>query len=282
MRVSNSTVLLDFLLEKSFAATKTNARQMVKLGRITVDGLVAIRADMELRRGQDVQLLRKAQVTPKTRRQVKSFEHPVLFEDKFLCALSKPSGLLAVGVRGQSNSPDFYSFVRAYYQTRLHDPSELHYVHGHDRGVSGIMLFARNELTKSTLKKFWHQAKRRYVCLVEGEMPEDRGTLRPPVVEDGKPISAREQASFSNFKVLKRLPEYTVVEIEPFYEQKYQIRKQLASLGCPIAGDRRFGSRTNPLNRLALHLFHINFPHPVTKESLKITTPIPKEFLSPV
>jgi 23S rRNA-/tRNA-specific pseudouridylate synthase len=171
--------------------------------------------------------------------------------------------------------------MRLQLSARKESPTDLHYVHGLDGPVSGIMLFAKNELTKNTLRLSWSKAVRRYALLVQGEMPEKSGTIAQPL--DARADSDRrkrepEVVPTTKFKVLKSFKTCTLVEAEPFFEQKYQLRKHFAGMLCPILGDRRHGAKTNPLGRLAVHLFHVSIQHPMTKEPLKITVPIPREF----
>lgn len=280
MKVDHAATLLEFLMEKKAAATRSGAKQMIRLGKVLVNGLPALKADEMLKRGQTLEIVKRSTLPPRLQKITQTFDHPILYEDKFLVAMVKPAGMLAVRVKG-SKDPDLFSIAKAHFSTRAEDPCELHYIHGHDRAMSGIMLFAKNELTKKTMKMFWNAIVKRYVCLVEGAPAEDNGRVTTPLHESKKAVPVHlMKPSHTVYKKLKSFKEHTLLEVEPSFEQKYQIRRHLAELGCPVVGDKLNGAKGDPMRRLAIHLFHITFPHPVNKEKIKVTTPFPQEFTS--
>jgi 23S rRNA pseudouridine1911/1915/1917 synthase len=280
MKVETTTTLLVFLLEKSAAATKTAAKQLVRQGRVHVDGLLATNWDQPLKKGQDVAVSRRSALLPAIRRQAKHTHFPLVYEDRYIVAAVKPAGMLALPSKEQRGG-DFYSLMRLQLTSRKENPTDLHYVHGLDGPVSGIVVFAKNETTKNTLRLTWRKAVRRYAVLVQGEMEQPQGIISEPLEGDkakGKSRRMPEILPTTRYKVLKSFETHSLLEVEPLAELKMQMRKHLAHSLHPILGDRLHGAKTNPLGRLAVHLFHVSFAHPATKETIKITVPIPSEF----
>lgn len=277
MKVSTPANLFDFLLEKVATSSKSNIKQMIKLGKVSVDGIPIFKADHILRENQNVEIVRKSKVSRSMKKTAEAFPYTILYEDDYMVALEKPEGMLSIG-NTRTKGKDFYSRVKFYFLTRKENPTELFWVQGLDKDISGIMVFAKNELTQTTLKMFWKQTNRRYVALVEGEMPADEGIIDAHLTDD-KRIVKKMAAPCSEYKVLKKYKNHTLVQIEPLVkEEKHHVRKHLAHVKCPVVGDYYFGSHDFDMKRLALHLFHINVQHPVNKTRIKITTPIPKLF----
>jgi 23S rRNA pseudouridine1911/1915/1917 synthase len=280
MKVESPTSLLVFLLEKSAAATKTAAKQLVRQGRVQVDNLPATNWEQPLKKGQTVTVSRRSSLLPAIRRQAKNTSFPLVYEDKYLVAAVKPAGMLALPSK-ENKSADFYSLMRLQLSSRKENPTDLHYVHGLDGPASGIIVFAKNETTKNTLRLSWNKAVRRYALLVQGVIDPPQGTIAESLdarQKDSKKKRSSEILPTTRYKLLKSFETHSLVEAEPFFEQKMQLRKHFAHCQHPILGDRRHGAKLNPLGRLAVHLFHITLVHPATKEPVKITAPIPKEF----
>lgn len=92
------------------------------------------------------------------------------------------------------------------------------------------------------------------------------------------PVDNGGKKAITNYRVIKNNGRYTLLEITLETGRKNQIRVQLASIGHPIAGDKRYGAQSNPLGRLCLHAQVISFIHPVTREVMKFDTDIPAIF----
>jgi 23S rRNA pseudouridine1911/1915/1917 synthase len=129
--------------------------------------------------------------------------------------------------------------------------------------------------------------KRSYIALAEGDLSKSgnggkpEGLIDAPLGEDaagrvivmpgGKPARTR-------WKLLKLLKYYSLLELELETGRRNQIRVHLKHIGHPVAGDKKYGSRTNPLGRLALHADHISFLHPLTGRLMEFTSAAPKNF----
>lgn len=140
-------------------------------------------------------------------------------------------------------------------------------VHRLDRETSGVMLFAKSDAVKRKLMEHWDEAvlERRYLALVEGELAEMAGTIDASLGEDrgGRVlVVAGGQRAVTHWKLLKTNGRLSLLSLELETGRRNQIRAHLAHLGHPVAGDRKYGARLDPLKRLCLHAERIVFHHP--------------------
>ena len=82
----------------------------------------------------------------------------------------------------------------------------------------------------------------------------------------------------THYRVLQTRGRYALVDVEIFTGKKNQIRVHMSEMGCPIAGDMKYGAETNPVRRLMLHNYRLSFIHPVTGEQMRFTLPTPSVF----
>lgn len=273
--VRRSCGLADLLLDKAHVS-RTRIRKWIQHGAIHVDGQIATRLDLPLMPGQSVEINRVARAAP----------FPVLYEDPYLIAAEKPAGMLSIGT-DKEISNTFYRIVNQYVRTRSHGKERIFIVHRLDREASGVMLFAKTQNIQQVLQKAWGDTEKLYCALVEGCPPEKNGTVTSWLKESRAYVvhSSREDAStklaITHYRLLKRFPRHCLLEIRLETGRKNQIRVHLSELGCPIAGDKKYGASANPIHRLALHAFFLSFNHPVTGERMSLTTPVPEVFTSP-
>jgi 23S rRNA pseudouridine1911/1915/1917 synthase len=143
------------------------------------------------------------------------------------------------------------------------------------------MVFARTEAAKRTLQENWQDAEKRYLAVAEGAPEKDEGLLHSYLDEShpGKVFSTtasdQTREAKTHFQVLKRSADRSLIELTLETGRRHQIRVQLSDIGCPIVGDEKYASRTNPAKRLGLHACHLEFPHPETGEHLSFDSPLP-------
>jgi RluA family pseudouridine synthase len=208
-----------------------------------------------------------------------------IYEDDDLIAVDKPEGLPTIAPEG-SRGRSLYDIVTDHIRT--HNPKgRAAVVHRLDRDTSGVMVFARNAAAKTRLMGSWNElvAQRRYVALVDGALPVTEGVLDSWLSEAG-PGRMRESRTqtkgalraVTHYRVLDTGPIHSLVELSLETGRKHQIRVQLAGAGCPVAGDERYGSRTDPLGRLCLHATVIEIAQGTGKPSLRFESPVPPGF----
>lgn len=205
----------------------------------------------------------------------------ILYEDADLVVVDKPSGLLSVAA-GAEKEKTAYWILCEHYRKRG-DKRRVAAVHRLDRDTSGVMVFARNDAAKRALMSDWDGAvrARTYVAVAEGYFPEPEGRIDAPLGEDrgGRVVVARNGApAATRWRVLGEGNGYTLLELELETGRRNQIRAHLDWLGRPVAGDPKYGARTDPLRRLALHAERLVLRHPRDGSDLDCEVPAPPSF----
>jgi 23S rRNA pseudouridine1911/1915/1917 synthase len=229
-------------------------------GRVRVNGAVVRRGDVALAAGDRVEL--GAPPPP-------SLPPPLglVHEDAALLVVDKPAGLLTIADASERERTA-YRMLRDWLDAR--QAGRVFVVHRLDRETSGLVVFARTGAAKEALQAQFRArtAERIYLARVEGAMREPAGTLTARLVEDRSlRVRAVERggqgrAAITRYRVVGRGTDETLVELTLVTGRRGQIRAQLAALGHPIVGDRAYGSRRDPLRRLALHATRLGFVHP--------------------
>lgn len=278
--VREECTLMDFLL-KQMGITKNRAKDLLSGRAVTVDRKQITHYGTELHVGEVVRVSRHRQNTMLLNRYVK-----IVYEDKDLIVIEKSEGILSM-----ASSPKQYcvkTVLDNYFEKR-HFKCTAHVVHRLDRETSGLMLYAKNLETAHILEENWHDLvhDRRYVALVCGDMQQEGGTVQSWLKESksfvtySSPTDNGGKLAITHFHRLRHNADFSLVEMKLETGRKNQIRVHMADLGYPIAGDRKYGNGRDPLHRLALHAFRLNFTHPVTGEDMQFETPIPKDFQRP-
>lgn len=268
--------LLELLSNWFPEASKTTLREMLKSGRVAVGDEIEKSSKRLLKRGERVEVGRKtsaANLDPSV---------ALLHEDDDIIVVVKPAGLLTVGTAGEQDET-LQRFLNAYMKARK--GGRVHVVHRLDRDTSGVMMFAKNFGTKELLKDTFaaHDIERVYIAIVEGRPPKETGTIRSYLREDERTLMVRStddrssgKLAVTHYRVLEQGKRYAKLEVRLETGRKNQIRAHFSENGFPIAGDGRYGARSNPLERLGLHAFLLGFKHPKTGKELRFTAPIPE------
>lgn len=224
----------------------------------------------------------------------------VIYEDDWLIVVDKPAGMLSMST-GKENEVTAYSILRDHF-------GRVFIVHRLDRETSGLLVFAKDEDTKFSLQENWNEAvlERKYIAILEGDIADEEGWIESWLYENPKsmkvhsyPIEAADleaarcgecrkaqrngwQFASTHCKTIQRGiiegKQYTKIEFELETGRKNQIRVHSEWIGHPIAGDRKYGARSNPLGRLALHAQSLSFIHPWTGKTLRFTSHPPRQF----
>jgi 23S rRNA pseudouridine1911/1915/1917 synthase len=193
----------------------------------------------------------------------------LVHEDRDILVVEKPSGLLSVAT-DEERTRTAYRLLRDWVAARGPAGARLFIVHRLDRETSGLIVFAKTVAAKRALQSQFavRAVERVYVALVEGVLRAAEGTFTSRLTEDRslrvRPTSDHRagREAITRYRVVARRREGTLVELRLVTGRRGQIRAQLAAAGHPIAGDREYGARTDPLRRLALHATRLGFAHP--------------------
>ena len=183
--------------------------------------------------------------------------------------------------------------VKAYIKEKYNKPGEvfLGVTHRLDRPTSGVVLFARTSKALARLNAMFQsheQIKKTYWAIVQGAPKQPEARLENWLIRNesqnksyiAKPHASDAKQAILSYKTLVRGENYTLLEVNLETGRHHQIRCQLAAIGCPVKGDLKYGAkRSNPDGGICLHARQIEFIHPVSKQNICITAPVPNDSL---
>lgn len=280
--VPEPQALLPFLLAAWPEVKRTKVKQWLKFGGVRVNEQVITRHDHALQAGDKVSIVPGKAPPPPAEDLPEGLT--ILHEDEEILVVHKPAGLLTIATESEKERTA-YSYLTHYCRDAAHSgKARVWIVHRLDRETSGVLLFAKTEEAKETLQSHWQSYEKRYQALVEGEPPAQSGTLRHYLdesqphrvfVRNGAGPGARE--AVTHYRVLRHGMGRTLVELTLGTGRRHQIRVQLAEAGCPVVGDPKYGAKSNPARRLALHAVRLKILHPVSEEEMTFESPLPAE-----
>jgi 23S rRNA pseudouridine1911/1915/1917 synthase len=271
--------LLPWLLAALAPMPRTRVKQLLRFGRVTVNGIPTTRFDHPLEAGDRVVI---AATRPDPGGDVLCRAGVrIVHEDADLIAIDKPSGLLSVATDGEKADTAFARLNTYLAARRAGRPFVVHRL---DRETSGLLLFARTPVVRDRLQAGWARVEKTYLALVEGEPRPPEGTVRNFLTE-GKDLRVRASESpragskeaVTRYRVVAARRERTLIEVELGTGRKHQIRVHLAGLGCPVVGDLVYGTPADRAERLGLHAWRLAFDHPATGRRVDLESPPPAE-----
>lgn len=277
--VGQNSTLFDFLIQLFPGKSRNSIKQLLSKGHIQIHNEVVTQFDYPLVIDQVV-YISNVPINIKEDTYI-----DILFEDEHLLIINKPNGLLSMA-SAKEKEKTAYHLVRAYLQKKAHR-AKVFIVHRLDKDTSGVLLFAKNDTVKYILQNNWNElvTKRGYTAIVEGHLHKNEGTIRNYLMETKTQLvySSRDskegKLAITHYRVLNQNQNYTLLDISLETGRKNQIRVHMQDIGHPIIGDKKYGARTSPINRLGLHAHALEFNHPITKEKIKVKTKIPSEFI---
>ena len=214
-------------------------------------------------------------------------QEQIVFEDNHLLVISKKAGQLVQG--DKTGDLSLLDLIKNFIKIRDQKPGNvfLGLVHRIDRPTSGLVIYAKTSKALSRLtqmvknreikKTYWAVVpkseipkKQRLVNYLQKNEKNNKATVFPKATDGAK-------EAILNYEIIKILDNFQLLEVDLETGRHHQIRAQLAKIGVPIKGDLKYGSaRSNPDGGIHLHARQLEFLHPVTKENIKITAPVPQ------
>lgn len=267
--------LLAWLLEALRPMSRTRVKQLLRHGRVSVNGTITTRHDHPLRPGDRVAIARGIAATD---RSLEEAGVAIVWEDDALIVIDKPPGLLTVATAAEKIDT---AFARLNTHLTARQKGRPFVVHRLDRETSGLLLFARSAEVRDLLQVNWSAVTKTYLAIVEGKLPEAEGKVENFLVE-GKDMRVRvgrndkgARRAVTRYRVVATHGKYTLVEVVLETGRKHQIRVHLAGLGCPVIGDPVYGTASGPAGRLGLHAHQLTLDHPTTGERLELESLLP-------
>lgn len=210
----------------------------------------------------------------------------IIYEDNHLLIINKKAGQLVQG--DKTGDESLLDLIKNHIKKRDQKPGNvfLGLVHRIDRPTSGLVIYAKTSkaLTRLTQMVKNREIQKTYWAVVsKNEIPAS-GRLVHYLQKNEKTNKAtvfikptdNAKESILNYQILKQLDNFQLLEIDLETGRHHQIRAQLSKIGVPIKGDLKYGgARSNPDGGIHLHARKLQFVHPVTKERVQVTAPVP-------
>jgi len=278
-KVEEPCELMPFLMAAMPYKNRDNIKSYLRNRQVLVDDTPVSRFDHPLNPGQVVTISRDKISPAKTYRGIS-----ILYEDNDLIVIDKHAGLLSVAT---NNKEKITAYSLLYDHVKKNNPEgKIFIVHRLDRETSGLLIFSKSARIQKILQKSWNEIilERSYVALAEGIVEPPSGEISSYLKESSSrvvyssKVAGDGQWSVTHYETLKQVKGYSVLKLTLRTGRKNQIRVHLGDIGHPVAGDKKYGAVTNPLGRLGLHAYILNFRHPVTGKEMRFELPVPRKF----
>jgi len=279
-QVTKPGELMKFLMDKLPGKSRNNIKSLLAGKQVFVDGKPIKQFNHPLVPGQQV-YIRWSRVAPEKKYRGIN----IVYEDKDIIVVDKHAGLLSIPTDHEKFKTAF-NMAGLFLESKGQE-NKLYVVQRLDRDASGLMVFARSEKAQHKLQSYWNDivSKMVYLAVVEGVPEKMEGTItsylketRSLLVRSGQHPKEGAKAT-THYQVIKFGKSYSLLKITLETSRKHQLRVHMSDIGHPLAGDKKYGAKTSPIGRLALHAWGLAFKHPLHNEPLQFETPIPRKFL---
>ena len=213
-----------------------------------------------------------------------------VYEDNHIIIVYKQSGEIVQS--DKTGDVPLSDIVRQYIREEHHKPGNVYLgvVHRLDRPVSGLVMFAKTSKALTRLNNMFQagEVHKTYWAITKNCPPQPEATLTNWLLKNEQQNKSyaydhevpRSKKAVLHYKLIASSENYHLLEINLLTGRHHQIRCQLAEMGCPIKGDLKYGAaRSNPGGNIDLLSHHVSFVHPVSKELIELTSPLPDDLL---
>lgn len=276
--VKEDSQLFDFVMAKMGGMSRTAVKSLLVNQKITVNEQIVTQYNHPLKAGDRININFSNKESGLHHSKLR-----ILFEDDYLIAVHKSEGLLSIATEKKETATAFRLIMN--HQKKQNPRNRIYVVHRLDRETSGVLLFAKSKEVQEALQTYWHHDvyEKVYYAIVEGQMEKEKDTITSWLTESPKskivyssPTDNGGEKAVLHYETVKQNNKYALVRINLVTGKKNQIRVQMQSIGHPIAGDKKYGSTSSPLRRVALHAAKLTLRHPATGERITIESPVPE------
>lgn len=261
-------------------------QQWIKEGNIEVNG-GPVKSNYKIAVGDEIQITEPDPVPLNI--EAEAIDLDIIYEDSDVLVVNKPRGMVVHPAPG-NYSGTLVNALMAHCKdlSGINGVMRPGIVHRIDKDTSGLLMVAKNDLAHEHLVEQLKnkETKRRYLAIVNGVMPHDKGTIDAPIgrnPEDRQSMIVTDKNSkeaVTHFQVMERFTNHTLVSCELETGRTHQIRVHMRYIGFPIINDPKYGQRKKqdfPIDGQALHAELLGFTHPRTKEMLTFQAPLPED-----
>lgn len=208
----------------------------------------------------------------------------IIYEDKEILVVNKPSGILTVATLKEKEKTLFHEVSD--YVKKSNPKTKVFIIHRLDKDTSGIVMFAKNQNVKYAYQNNWDKLvqKRGYIAVVDGVLDNKKGVIKSFLKETKTLLvyssndKKNGKLAITNYEVIKENKFYSMLNIDIKTGRKNQIRVHMKDIDHPILGDKKYGNKKSPVNRLMLHANMLVIINPKTKKKMEFISNIPKNF----
>ncbi len=262
--------------------SRTHAQKLIGDGDITVNGQPA-KVSLRLNTGDRVRIA----IPPELPSPLSPEDIPltILYEDDDLLVVDKPAGLAVHPSPGHPGHT-LVNAVLAHFPplSDVGDSLRPGVVHRLDKDTSGVMLVAKNRVAHEKLAGQFQArtVNKAYLVLVKGRLTPENGAIEADIGRDPRnrqrmAVVSQGRESRTDYRVLRYIGGYSLLEITPATGRTHQIRVHLAAIGFPVVGDATYGVKSPYLSRQFLHAYKLGFKLPSTGEYVEFTSELPPD-----
>ncbi|MDD3028012.1 MAG: RluA family pseudouridine synthase [Erysipelotrichaceae bacterium] len=278
-----------YLSEQLEDISRSQIQEMIKEGYVLVNGKPE-KASYKLEAGDMIELT----MMPPKDMEIKPENIPldIVYEDSDVLVIDKANDMIVHPTLSiVSNTLVNAILYHCQDLSGINGVNRPGIVHRIDKETSGLLMVAKNDLAHRSLSQQLkdHTVTRSYVALVHGEFPHNHGRIDAPIGRDPKDRqkmtvkAENSKDAITNFTVLERYPDYSLVECRLETGRTHQIRVHMAYIGHPVVGDPKYGYRKDDTTYgQYLHARTLGFNHPRTGEYMEFTSELPDFFVAKI
>ncbi|MEP6901794.1 MAG: RluA family pseudouridine synthase [Actinomycetota bacterium] len=285
-----------YLVEKIEGRSRSRLQKLIDDGDVLVNEKQS-KSSYKLRAGDEIEV--ELTELPAVTFEPENIPLDIVFEDEYLAVINKKAGMVVHPGAGIS-SGTLANAIASHFKFQITDSktqNRVGIVHRLDKDTSGLIVVAKSEETHEALSEQFREREvfKSYIALVHGEMEQNAGEISAAIAREKHnrtkmAVRAHGRKALSLWKVKKRFEKFTLLAVEIKTGRTHQIRVHLASVNHPVVGDETYNSGRDKtvrdldvrqaitnLNRFFLHSEKLSFTHPVSRERLNFTAPLPTE-----
>ena len=271
-----------FVAARCPGLSRTHVQELIAAGLVTVNGRPA-RSSLKPGPGDRVQVTVPDE--PPSRLQPEKMPLDIVYEDGDILVVDKPAGLTVHPAPGHPGHT-LANAILSYLPALAEDTGTLRagLVHRLDRDTSGLLVVAKNRAAQADLSDQFkaRTVSKSYLVLVRGRLSPQSGVIEANIGRDPRhrqrmAVVERGREARTEYRVIKYIGNYSLLEIKPETGRTHQIRVHLAAIGFPVAGDATYGVPSPHLARQFLHAGKIKFKLPSTGEWVDFESPLPPD-----
>lgn len=268
LKVNSNDNIVDYLVNNT-DYSKSKIKSLFKYKKVLVNNKVVSKLPYNIKKGDNIVIDLEKSV---------DLLFNIIYEDNEIIVIDKKHGILTIG----SNSGDVNTLYRQVREYANKNRTQVFIVNRLDKETSGIVMFAKSERIKMLYQNNWNElvTKRGYVALVEGKIDKSGRIENLLYEEDNTFVHSSKigKKAISNYEVIRSNNKYTLLDINIETGRKNQIRVHMSELGHPIVGDKKYGSKIDPIHRMCLHSYALELKHPITHKKMIFKSETPSIF----